>query len=84
MFLVKSVSCSLVVLCWERADLLACLYLMFSFVVFVTFPYGVMGHMWYLIISIPDHIHLNAENNFSFFKTLDVSIKLKNRQLLAF
>ena len=34
----------------EKADLLALLYVMFS----VTFPYGVQGQVWYLIISIPD------------------------------
>ena len=39
--------------CWERADLLALLYVMFSYV-FVTFPFGVMGQVWYLILSFPD------------------------------
>ena len=34
-------------------DLLALLYVMFS-CVFVTFPYGVLGQVWYLIVSIPD------------------------------
>ena len=48
-----SVSCSLVVTCWERADLFAILCVMLS-CVFVTFPYGVLGQMWYLIVSIPD------------------------------
>ena len=48
-----SVHCSLVVTCWERADLLALLYVMFS-CVFVTFPCGVLGRVWYLIVSIPD------------------------------
>ena len=43
----------LVVTCWEMADLLALLYVMFSFV-FVTFPYVVLGQAWYLIVSIPD------------------------------
>ena len=47
------VHCSLVVTCWERADLLALLCVMFS-CVFVTFPYGVLGQVWYLIVSIPD------------------------------
>ena len=49
---VLSVPCSLVVPCWERADLLAvmCDFLL----VFVTFPYGVPGQVWYLIVSIPD------------------------------
>ena len=47
---VLSVSCSLVVTCWERADLLTLLYVMFS-CVFVTFPYGVLGQV---IVSILD------------------------------
>ena len=29
------------------------------FLCFVTFPYGVLGHVWYLIISIPDLCHLS-------------------------
>ena len=37
------------VTCWERADLLALLYVMF--LVFVTFPYGVLGQVWYFIVS---------------------------------
>ena len=45
--------CSLVVTCWERADLLALLYVMF-FCAFVTSPYIVLGQVWYLIVSIPD------------------------------
>ena len=51
---VLSVPCSLVVTWWERADLLALLYVMIS-CVFVTFPYEVLGQVWYLIVSIPDH-----------------------------
>ena len=43
-----SVPCSLVITCWERADLLALLCDVFS-CVFVTFPYGVLGQVWYLI-----------------------------------
>ena len=39
--------------CWEKADLLALLYAMF-YCVFATFPYGVPGKVWYLIVSIPD------------------------------
>ena len=50
---VLSVDCRLVVTCWVRADLLALLYVMFS-CVFVTFPCGVLGQVWYLIVSIPD------------------------------
>ena len=37
-----SISCSLVVTCWERADHLAPLYVMFSWF-FVTFPYHTMS-----------------------------------------
>ena len=48
-----SVHCSLVVICWERANLLTLLFVMF-YCVFVTFPCGVLGQMWYLIVSIPD------------------------------
>ena len=39
--------------CWEMADLLALLYVMF-YCVFVTFPCGVLGQAWCLIVSIPD------------------------------
>ena len=51
-YTVSSVPCSLVDTCWERADLLASC-VMFSCVC-VTFPYGVLGQVWYLIVSIPD------------------------------
>ena len=47
------VPCSLVVTCWERADLLALLCVMFS-CVFVTFPCGVLGWVCCLIATIPD------------------------------
>ena len=45
------------VTCWERADLLA----LFSDVncIFVTFPCGVLGQVWYLIVSFPDLCHLS-------------------------
>ena len=43
----------LVVTCWERADVLALLYVMF-YCVFGTFPRGVLGQVWCLIVSIPD------------------------------
>ena len=48
-----SVSCNLVVTCCENAVFLVLLYVMFSYV-FVTFPYSVLGQVWYLIVSIPD------------------------------
>ena len=47
------IHCSHVIACWERADLLVLLCVMFT-CVFVTFPYGVPGKVWYLIVSIPD------------------------------
>ena len=52
---VLPVPCSLVDACWERADLLALLCVVLS-LVFVTFPYGVLGQVWYLImiVSVPD------------------------------
>ena len=50
---VLSDHCSLVVTCWERANLLAILCVMFS-CVFVTFPSGVLCQLWYLIVLIPD------------------------------
>ena len=49
---VMSVSTSRVVSCCEIADLLALFYLMFSWA-FVTFPCGVLGQVWYLIVLIP-------------------------------
>ena len=45
---VLSVPCSLVVNCWERADLFALLYVMFSCVL------SLLGQVWYLIVLIPD------------------------------
>ena len=39
--------------CCDRSELLAILCVMFS-CVFVTFPYGVSGQVWYLIVSTPD------------------------------
>ena len=50
---VSSVPSSLVVTCWERADMLAVLCMMFS-CVFVILQYGVLGVVWYLIASIID------------------------------
>ena len=38
---------------WKWANLMALLYGMFS-CVFVTFPCGVLGQVWYLIVLIPD------------------------------
>ena len=48
-----SVHCSLVLTCWERADLLALWYMTF-YCDFVTFPCGVLGQVLCLVVSIPD------------------------------
>ena len=54
------ICCILVVTCWERSDLLALLYVMFlshsqtQDTIWETFPYGVLGQVWYLIVWIPD------------------------------
>ena len=50
-----SVHCCLVVTCWERADLL---FVMFYYVC-VTFPCGIFGQVWYLIVSISDLCRLS-------------------------
>ena len=44
-----SVHCCLVVTCWERADLLALVGDVYC--IFVTFPCGILGQVWYLIVS---------------------------------
>ena len=49
-----SVHCCFVVSCLERAGLLA-----FVCDVFVTFPCGILGQVWYLIVSIPDLCRLS-------------------------
>ena len=48
-----SVSGTLVVTCWESGDLLGLWYIMFS-CVYVSFPYGVLGQVWYFIVLISD------------------------------
>ena len=51
---VLSVPCNLVVTCRERAGLMSLLFVIFSCVFFVTFPYSVLGQLCCLIVSIPD------------------------------
>ena len=46
------VYCYLGVTCWERADLLPLVCDVLSCVCY--FPIGILGQMWYLIVSIPD------------------------------
>ena len=45
----------LVVTCWEMADLLALVGDVYC--IFVTFPCGIQGQVWYLIVSSPDLCH---------------------------
>ena len=47
MSLCTSVYMCFVVTCWERADLLA-------LVCGYHFPIGILGQVWFLIVSIPD------------------------------
>ena len=59
-----SVHCCIVVTCWERADLLTpvgdvkC--------IFVTFPCGILGQVWHLIVYFSDQCR------FSYFQRLHV------------
>ena len=73
-----SVHCSLEVICWEGANLLGLLYVMF-YCVFVTFLCGVLGQVWYLIVSIPDFCLLTYDDSvlllhFLGFKILNLNI----------
>ena len=68
--------CSLVITCWEMADLLALLCVISC--VFVTFPHGVLGQVWYLIVFIPDPCLLPYLSNVqqvrqSLYDDLDIS-----------
>ena len=42
---------------WERADLLALVSDVYC--IFVTFPCGILGQVWYLIVSFPDLCRLS-------------------------
>ena len=55
--LVGDVYCCHVVTCWEMADLLALVGDVYC--IFVTFPCGILGQVWYLIVSFPDHCRLS-------------------------
>ena len=47
-----SVHCCFAFTCWERADLLALVGDVYC--IFVTFPCGILGQVWYLILSFTD------------------------------
>ena len=57
LFLVFLMHCCLVVTCWERADLLALVGDFYC--IFVTFPCGVLGEVWYFIVSFPNLCRLS-------------------------
>ena len=52
-----SVHCCHVFTCWKRADLLAIVGDVHC--IFVTFPCGILGQVWYLIVSFPDLCRLS-------------------------
>ena len=56
-----SVQCCLVVTGWERAFLLALVDDVYC--IFVTFPYGILGQVWYMTVSFPDLCRLSDFNN---------------------
>ena len=49
----------------ERADLLAFVYDVYC--AFVTFPFGILGQVWYLIVSIPGPCRLSF---FIYFRSM--------------
>ena len=56
-----SVHCCLVVTCWERAELFVLVCDVYCD--FVTFPFGILGQVWYLVVSIPDPYCLSYLKN---------------------
>ena len=52
-----SVHCCFVVNCWGRADLLALVGDVNC--IFVTFPCGILGQLWYMIVSFPNLCQLS-------------------------
>ena len=73
MSLCASVYMCFVVTCWERADLLALVCGVCC--EFVTFPCGIVGQVWYLIVSIPDLCTL------TYFSWVLISIKGRSTTL---
>ena len=47
-----SANCCLVVTCWGRADLLTLVGEVYC--IFVNFPFGILGQVWYSIVSFPN------------------------------
>ena len=72
-----SVHCCLVVTCLERTDLLALVGDVYC--IFVTFPCGILGQVWYWIVSIPNHCRLSY---FVCFKVISVSHTFRTKSML--
>ena len=55
-FVFVMVSCLFIEALWSPAGIGLTLWLscLLCFIVFVTFPYSVLGQLWYLIVSISD------------------------------
>ena len=61
-----SAHCCLVLTCWERADLLALVCDVNCD--FVTFPCGILGQVWYVIVSSSDLCRLSYFDFGDFFR----------------
>ena len=77
MSLCASVYMCFVVTCWERADLLAVVCGVYC--EFVTLPFGILGQVWYLIVSIPDLCTLTYFKRVDFLKA-EITIELTEIQ----
>ena len=66
------------VTCWERADLLALVGDVYS--IFVTFPCGILGRVWFLIVSFPDLCHFSyfvlSRDSFSLFNVNGINLSI--------
>ena len=77
-----SVRCSPLATCCEKADLLVRLYVKFSCVL-VSLPCGVMGQVWYLILSILDLCLFTYFVHYTFLKLQYSSHKIRYNNYLA-
>ena len=74
-----SVHFCLVVTCWERADLLALVGDVYR--IFVTFPCGTLGQVWYLVVSFPDICRLSFFRFCNRFPCVNAFLTLLLRKL---
>ena len=75
-----SVHCCLVVTCWEGTDLLALVGDVYCN--FVTFPYGILGQVWYLTVSFPDLCRLSYFQSTPLYNEF-IKIVAKKHQMRA-